>query len=296
MRKRHHGARVCAQNRGVTSTSQAPSRPEGRAARRNNVNVSGADFGTPMVFGHGFGCDQTMWRHLTPAFERDHRIVTFDHVGCGGSDLAAYDSAKYSTLRGYADDLGELLGELALGPVIYVGHSASGMIGLLAALHRPHLFRTLVLVGASPRYINDDDYIGGFSRDDIDGVLSAMDANFRTWAQALAPNVMGNPDRPELTKELEESFARTESKIAREFARAIFLSDYRRELDRVEVPTLIIQSGEDPMVPSEVGLYLRRHISGSTLVVLNTSGHYPQVSAADVTGTAIRDYLIEMNQ
>lgn len=276
----------------VSQTSVAPSRPDGLAARRNNVHVGGASHGTPMVFAHGFGCDQTMWRHLTPSFADHHPIITFDHVGCGGSDLAAYDSAKYATLRGYADDVGELLDELALGPVIWVGHSASGMIGLLTSLHRPHLFKAMVLIGGSPRYLDDDDYVGGFTRADIDAVLEAMDTNFLAWSENLAPMVMANPDRPEFTEELKESFARTESTIAREFARAIFLSDYRAELDRVTLPTLLIQTGEDVMVPLEVGVYMRRHIAGSVLKTITATGHYPQVSATEATATAIREYLL----
>jgi sigma-B regulation protein RsbQ len=245
----------------------------------------------PLVFGHGFGCDQTMWDRLASDFQRDHCVVTFDYVGAGTSDRSAYDSARYATLHGYADDVVDLLDELQLPPVVFIGHSASGMIGMLASQRRPERFRALVCIGASPRYLNDAGYVGGFDRPDIDGLLSAMESNFHAWAQTMAPVVMGNPDRPDLAAELEASFTRSESRVALDFARAIFLSDYRAELGRTTLPTLIMQSSADPMVPDEVADYLHRSIPNSTLVKLGASGHYPHVSGTDETSRVISSFL-----
>lgn len=268
-----------------------PTRPEGAAARRNHVVVRGAASGLPVVFGHGFGCDQSMWRFVTPSFEQDCQVITFDHVGCGGSDLAAYDAGRYATLHGYAEDLVEVLDELGLRQVVFVGHSVSGMIGVLAVLARPDLFRALVLVGASPRYVDDEGYVGGFTKADVEDLLAAMESNFLAWSQATAPVVMGNAGRPELTEELAASFARTEGTIAQQFAGAIFLSDYRAEVARLRLPALVLQSEQDPMAPEQVGTYLHQAIPGSTLVSLRASGHFPHVSGPDETAAAIRSFL-----
>ena len=259
--------------------------------RRNNVTLTGAVGGPPMVFAHGFGCDQQMWRHVAPVFEPDHRVVLFDHVGAGGSDLGAYDPARYSSLAGYADDLVEILDALALGPAIVVGHSVSSVIALLAAADRPELFDRLVLVGPSPRYIDDEGYRGGFSQEEIDELLATMDDNYLGWSQHIAPVIMGTPDRPALGDELTSSFCRTDPVIARRFARATFLSDNRADLARVRTPSLVVQCRSDVIAPLEVGEYVHRQLADSELVVLDATGHCPNLSAPDQLVAAMQDYL-----
>ena len=202
---------------------------------RNNVKVFGR--GTqPMVFAHGFGCDQNMWRLVTPAFEDDYRIVLFDYVGSGHSDLDAYDAARYGSLEGYAQDVLDVVRALDLRDVVLVAHSVSSMVSVLAANEEPDRFDRLVLIGPSPRYINDPPYVGGFERADIDGLLEMMDRNFIGWANFLAPAIMKNPDRPELGEELTTSFCSTDPVIARRFAEATFLSDNRADLPGVRMP------------------------------------------------------------
>ena len=259
--------------------------------KRNNVTVGGRTDGQPMMFAHGFGCDQNMWRFVTPAFEDRYRIVLFDHVGSGNSDWAAYDQTRYGTLAGYARDVLEIVGELDLRDVIFVGHSVSSMIGALAALDEPDRFASLVMVGPSPRYINDDDYVGGFSRADIEGLLDSLDSNYLGWSQAMAPVIVGNPDRPQLGAELTASFCRSDPEIARHFARVTFLSDNRQDLERLSVPTLILQCSEDVIAPEVVGEYVRDRIPGSQLTVMQATGHCPNLSAPDETVAAIQRFL-----
>ena len=244
-----------------------------------------------MVFAHGFGCDQNMWRYVAPAFEDDYRVVLFDHVGAGKSDLAAYDHQKYATLQGYADDVLEILRELELRDVVFVGHSVSAMIGVLAAAKEPARFATLVLVGPSPRYIDDGDYVGGFTADDIEGLLDSLDSNYLGWSAAMAPVIMGRPDRPDLGEELTNSFCRTDPEIARQFARVTFLSDNRLDLDAVQTPALVLQCSDDVIAPAAVGEYVHRRLRGSTLVHLKARGHCPNLSAPEETTAAIRDFL-----
>jgi len=258
---------------------------------RNNVALSGRTGGQPMMFAHGFGCDQNMWRHVAPAFADEYRIVLFDHVGAGHSDLSAYDRHKYATLQGYADDILEICRDLELRDVVFVGHSVSAMMGVLAAVREPERFAKLVLVGPSPRYIDDVDYVGGFSREDIDGLLEQLDSNYLGWSQALAPTIMGRPDRPELGEELTNSFCRTDPEIAREFARVTFTSDNRADLRRASVPALVLQCRDDVIAPYEVGEYVQRELPDATLVVLDATGHCPNLSAPDETIAAIRDFL-----
>ncbi|HEY3613459.1 MAG TPA: alpha/beta hydrolase [Gaiellales bacterium] len=261
------------------------------ALARNNVRVGGAATGAPMVFAHGFGCDQSMWRCVEPAFADEHPTVLFDHVGAGGSELAAFDPLKYSTLGGYAADVLELCDALALRDVIFVGHSVSAMIGVLAAVERPELFSSLVLVAPSPRYVDDDGYTGGASRADIDGLLESLDSNFLGWSQAMAPVIMGNGDRPELGSELTDSFCRSDPEIARHFARTTFLSDNRADLARVRTPALILQCREDVIAPRAVGEFVHRELAGSQLVVLDATGHCPNLSAPGQVVAAIDAYL-----
>jgi sigma-B regulation protein RsbQ len=259
---------------------------------RNNVKVFGA--GTqPMVFAHGFGCDQNMWRFVAPAFEEDYRIVLFDYVGSGNSDLGAYDADRYGRLDGYAQDVLDVCHALDLHDVILVGHSVSGMIGVLAANREPDLFERLILIGPSPRYVNDPpEYVGGFERNDIEGLLDMMDRNYIGWANFLAPAIMKNPERPELGEELTQSFCSTDPVIARRFAEATFFADNRDDLPRVRVPSLILQCSEDMIAPSEVGEYVHRQLPGSTLRMMKAAGHCPHMSHPEETIEAIREYLV----
>ena len=258
---------------------------------RNSVNVTGPDDGRPMMFAHGFGCDQNMWRFVAPAFTDTHRVVRFDHVGFGGSDLAAYDVEKYSTLRGYADDVVEICDALDLTDVVFVGHSVSAMIGVLAATAAPQRLGALVMVGPSPRYIDEQGYVGGFAREDIDDLLRSLDSNYLGWSTAMAPVIMGRPDRPELGQELTNSFCRTDPEIARRFARVTFLSDNRADLATVRVPTLVLQCSDDVIAPEPVGRYVHRQIAGSRLVMMEARGHCPNLSAPEETVAAIDAFL-----
>lgn len=257
---------------------------------RNAVQVQGDPVAPPMVFAHGFGCDQNMWRHVAPAFEASHRVVLFDHVGSGGSDLSAYEG-RHDRLEGFASDLLEVIEALSLPPVVFVGHSVAAMIGVLAAAQRPDLFAHLVLVAPSPRYVDDDGYRGGFSREEIDELLETMDGNYLGWSAAVAPMVMGVPERPELGAELTSSFCRTDPDLARRFARTTFLSDNRADLRRVSTPSLVVQSRVDAIAPPEVGRYVHEHLTDSDLVVLDSTGHCPNLSAPDQLVRAVRTYL-----
>ncbi|WP_028060650.1 alpha/beta fold hydrolase [Candidatus Solirubrobacter pratensis] len=258
---------------------------------RNNVKVSGRTDGRAMIFAHGFGCDQHMWRFVAPAFEADHRVVLFDHVGAGGSDLSAYDEARYGSLDGYADDVLEICRALEVTDAIFVGHSVSAMIGVLAAILDPERIARLVLVGPSPRYIDADGYTGGFSREDIDELLESLESNFLGWSSVMAPVIMGAPDRPELGEELTASFCRTDPDIAASFARVTFMSDNRADLAHVRVPTLVLQCSEDAIAPQAVGEYVQREIAGSELVQLAATGHCPNLSAPEETVDAIRAFV-----
>jgi sigma-B regulation protein RsbQ len=257
---------------------------------RNNVTVRGAG-SPPMLFAHGFGCDQNMWRLVAPAFEAKHRIVLFDHVGAGRADPAAFDKARYATLEGYADDVLEICRAADLRDVVFVGHSVSAMIGILAAVREPERFSKLVLVGPSPRYLNDEGYAGGFTRGDIEGLLESLDSNYLGWSNAFAPVIMGNPHRPELGHELANSFCRTDPELARHFARVTFLSDNRADLRRVRIPTLILQCSEDAIAPRAVGEFVQQAIEGSKLVVMKATGHCPNLSAPEETIAAIREFV-----
>jgi len=257
---------------------------------RNNVNVLGTE-GRTLLFAHGFGCDQNMWRFVAPAFEEEDQVVLFDHVGSGNSVLSAFDPAKYRTLHGYAQDVIDICDALGKSEVVFVGHSVSAMIGMLAAIRRPDLFSHLVLVAPSPCYINDTGYVGGFERQDIEELLDFLDSNYLGWSSALAPTIMGNPARPDLSQELENSFCRTDPTIAKHFARTTFLSDHRRDLPQVQVPALILQCADDVIAPLEVGEYMHRHLPHGTLVYMQATGHCPHVSAPEETIAAIRQYL-----
>jgi sigma-B regulation protein RsbQ len=259
---------------------------------RHNISVRGR--GTqPMLFAHGFGCDQNMWRFVAPAFDDTHRVVLFDHVGAGRSDFSAYNRVKYGCLDGYAEDVLEICRELDLERVVFVGHSVSAMIGVLAAIREPALFASLVLVGPSPCYLNDGDYRGGFSREDIDGLLETLDNNYLGWSSMMAPVIMGNADRPELGEELTNSFCRTDPEIAAHFARVTFLSDNRADLPGLQTPSLILQCSDDVIAPESVGEYVHRTLPTSRLVLMRATGHCPNLSAPDETIAAMREFLKE---
>jgi len=258
--------------------------------KRNNVRIAGSAR-TAIMFAHGFGCDQNMWRYVVPAFEDRFRSVLFDHVGAGQSDLSAYDSQKYSTLEGYADDVVQIGNELGLKGAIFVGHSVSGMIGLLASLKAPEMFKSLVMVGPSPRYIDDEDYVGGFKEKQIAELLEFLGNNYMGWSTTMAPVIMGNADRPELGEELTNSFCRTDPDIAKEFARVTFSSDNRSDLSKASTPTLILQCSEDVIAPLAVGEYMHSQMPNSELIILKATGHCPNLSAPDEVISAIRSFV-----
>ncbi|MET0290883.1 MAG: alpha/beta hydrolase [Steroidobacteraceae bacterium] len=258
--------------------------------RKNNVRVLGSGRET-LVFAHGYGCDQNMWRLLVPQFAQDYRIVLFDYVGHGRSDLSAFDPGRYASLEGYATDVIDICDALGLRRAIFVGHSVSAMIGVIAARRRPELFSKLVLIGPSPRYIDDGSYRGGFSQQDIDGLLDALDANHLGWSSQMAPVIMGNADRPELGEELFNSFCRTDPQIAKHFARVTFNSDNRADLSSVVVPALIIQCSDDAIAGESVGRYVHDNIPGSRFSHIEASGHCPHLSAPNATGDAMRSFF-----
>ncbi len=263
--------------------------------KRNNVNISGS--GTvPMIFAHGYGCDQCMWRKITPAFAPNHQIILFDLVGAGNSDLSAFNPDRYSHLNGYAQDLLEICSDLNLKNAIFVGHSVSAIIGALAAIQEPERFAKLVMIGPSPCYINDADYVGGFTRPDIAGLLELLDSNYLGWSTTMAPVIMGNPDRPELAAELSNSFCRTDPAIAKHFAHVTFLSDNRADLPKVSTPTVILQCSEDVIAPTCVGQYVHRHLKNSCFLQLQATGHCPHLSAPEETIAAIKQGLLLLDQ
>jgi sigma-B regulation protein RsbQ len=257
---------------------------------KNNVQVRGRGAVT-MVCAHGYGCDQNMWRFLTPAFEDRYRIVLFDHVGSGRSDLLAYDPDRYASLQGYADDVLAIIREFATGPVVFVGHSVSAMIGLLAGIEAPALFASHIMIGPSPCYVNDGDYVGGFSRQDIDSLLDTLDSNYLGWASAMAPTIMGAPDQPALSEELANSFCATDPEIAKNFARTTFLSDNRADLPKLQAPTLILQCSEDVIAPLSVGHYMHDKLPNNTLRIIDNIGHCPHLSAPEAIAAAMTEFL-----
>ncbi|MFG3659749.1 alpha/beta fold hydrolase [Streptomyces sp. NPDC047706] len=258
---------------------------------RNNVVVTGRPDGPVVVLAHGFGCDQNMWRLVVPALAENHRVVLFDYVGSGGSDLSAWSEERYASLDGYAQDVVEVCEELDLRRAVLVGHSVSAMVGVLAAQAAPERIGALVMVAPSPRYIDDEGYRGGFSAGDIDELLQSLESNYLGWSSAMAPVIMGNPERPGLGQELTDSFCATDPDIARVFARTTFLSDSRQDLKGVRVPTLVLECVEDVIAPREVGAYVHAAIPSSSLVTLNATGHCPQLSAPQATAEAILGFL-----
>ena len=261
------------------------------AVTRHNVTLGGSGE-QPMIFAHGYGCDQSMWRFVAPAFEASKKVILFDHVGHGGSS-ARFDPVRYGTLQGYADDVLAIVEELRLERVIFVGHSVSAMIGVLAAAKWPDRFDKLVMIGPSPCYIDDGDYVGGFSRRQLEELLDFLDSNHLGWSAAMAPVIMDNRDRPELADELTNSFCRTSPEVAKHFARVTFFSDNRADLGGVETKALVLQCSDDVIAPEVVGRYVHNNLAGSRFVLLRATGHCPHLSAPEETIAAIKDFLGE---
>lgn len=274
----------------INSTRVRARGPQLTVLDRNNVQQHGSG-DRAMVFAHGFGCDQNMWRFVEPTFRDRYRTVLFDHVGAGRSDLTAYDKDKYSDLRGYASDVVEIGRALDLRDAVFVGHSVSAMIGALASIEAPGMFGKLVMVGPSPRYIDDGDYYGGFSAPQIEELLASLADNHLGWSAAMAPAIMGNPDRPELGEELTNSFCRTDPEIAKQFARATFTSDNRADLKRVKADTLVLQTRDDIIASERVGEYVNREIEGSRIAYLDATGHCPNLSAPGAVIAAMNEFL-----
>lgn len=258
--------------------------------KRNNVRVIG-EGSEVMMFAHGFGCDQHVWRHLIKAYQEKYTLILFDFVGSGQSDLSAYDVERYSSLDGYSLDIIEILETLKLQNVIFVGHSVSCMTGLRVAIQQPDYFSKLIFVSPSPHYINNGDYVGGLERDDLNGLFTMMDSNYLGWSSSMAPLIMGNADMPELGEELTANFCATDPDIARQFARVTFYSDNRADLANLSLPSLTLQCKEDILAPLEVGYYINKHTPNNTLVILEATGHCPHLSAPIKTIEAIDGYL-----
>lgn len=255
-----------------------------------NINILGSG-NKPVLFAHGYGCDQNMWRFLYPYFEQDYKIILFDYIGAGKSDLSAYSKEKYNSLESYAEDIITICKHLGLEDVIFIGYSVSSMIGILASNKAPKLFSKLVLIGPSPRYLNDDNYVGGFEESSILELLNTLDNNYLGWSKTMAPVIMGNSDRPQLGEELSNSFCQTDPEIAKNFARVTFLSDNRDDLNLVTKPCLVLQCQNDVIAPIEVGKFTAKSIKDSTLKILNATGHCPNLSAPEETAKAILEFL-----
>lgn len=258
--------------------------------KRNNVRVTGRGE-QAIIFAHGFGCDQNVWRYLITEFENSYRIIVFDFVGSGQSDLTAYNSQRYSSLDGYALDVIEVLEKINLKSVIFIGHSVACMIGMKAAIARPEYFQSLIFVAPSPCYMIDDSYNGGMERAHLEALFDVMDSNYLGWSSSMAPLIMGNPERPELGEELTANFCATDPDIAREFARVTFLSDNRADLKMLKTPSLTLQCSSDILAPIEVGHYIHENTVNNTLVILSATGHCPHMSHPEETIQAISSYI-----
>lgn len=260
--------------------------------QRNNVHLIGRGQKF-IIFAHGFGCDQNVWQGLTEAFENNYKLVLFDYVGAGQSDLSAYDVDRYSTLEGYAKDVIEICDSLQIEDAIFVGHSVSSMIGVIAANDRPQLFTKLIFLGPSPRYLNDVNYTGGFSQADLEELFEVMDNNYLGWSQAMAPVIMANPDQPELGETLTNSFCATDPEIAKRFARVTFCSDNRSDLHKLKIPSLTLQCREDIIAPLSVGEYILQNTPLNKMVILEATGHCSHMSAPKETVAAIKAFITD---
>ena len=260
------------------------------ATARNNVRGARSE-GPPLVFAHGYGCDQAMWRHIAPRFEDSHRTILYDLTGCGKSDVSAYDFDRHATLEGHADDLLEICRELGVTNATVIGHSVSCTIATLASLRAPDIVSKIVMVCPSPSFIDDGSYVGGFTRADIDELLEFLDGNFLGWSRHIAPVIMGVPERPELAAELSNSFCQTDPEVAKHFAAVTFLADHRDDFARLRTPALIVQCSRDTLAPVAVGEWLHRNIEGSSLAIIDASGHCPHLSAPDLTLAALERFV-----
>jgi len=260
------------------------------AIHRNNVKVLGSGEQT-IMFAHGYGCDQSMWRHVYPAFLDDYKVVLFDYVGSGESDATAFSTSRYSTLHGYALDVLDIMEELNLRDAHFVGHSVSAMIGALASIDASDRFKTLTMIGPSPCYINSGDYQGGMQRADVEGLLDTLESNHVAWAATMAPAIMGNPETPELAGELEASFCRMDPFLANHFARVTFLSDNRADLPKVKTRTLVLQCQRDVIAGTSVGEYVHEWLPNSQLVMMDATGHCPHMSAPLEVIKEVRTFL-----
>lgn len=258
---------------------------------RNAVTVQGPEGAPVMVFAHGYGTNQSTWAGIAAHFTADYRVVLFDYVGSGASDLSAYDEQRYDSYDGYAADLIDVLDAVGARNAILIAHSASGMIGALASIQRPDLFAQLIMVSPSPRYVNDDGYEGGFSREDVLGLIDAIDANQPSWAAALAPAVTAREDRPEVTEQVRELFTATPQRVAKHFARVVFFSDVRSRLHEIPTPSVILQSAGDIICPPHIGEYLRDRIPHSELVQLESAGHFVHLTEPELVMGRIRAAL-----
>ena len=256
----------------------------------HNIQIKGKG-SQPMLFAHGFGCDQTIWRYVTQAFEDKYKVILFDYIGSGKSDISYYNKERHSSLQGYADDVLTICKALQLQDIVFVGHSVSCMIGMLAAIREPELFSQLIMISPSPSYINDGNYKGGFERKQIDELFETMEHNLIEWASFLGPAIMGNPDKPELGEEMKERFCEGDHEITKQFARVSFFSDLRDQLKLLKIPALIIQCGEDVLVPIEIGQYMHDQMQQTTLKQMKATGHCPHLSAPNETINVIRNYL-----
>lgn len=258
--------------------------------KRNNVNVTGKG-DKVIVFAHGFGCSQNAWRRITSAFTDDYKLVLFDYVGAGKSDISAYDKVRYDKLEGYAEDILEICNELNIKDAVFVGHSVSAMIGALASIKDHSVFKKLIFIAPSPSYLNEPDYVGGYEKEDIESLLELMEEDYTGWAKLLSPKIIGNADRPDLEEEMEDNFCTTDHEIVKQFARITFLSDNRKDLPNIPVESLTLQCSEDIIAPLEVGEYIKKHTPNNTMIVLKATGHCPHMSAPDETIAAIRSFL-----
>jgi sigma-B regulation protein RsbQ len=268
-----------------------PSVHQNTIQRRNNICISGQG-GRPLMFVHGLGCDQRMWRYVAPTFEPDYKVIKLDLVGCGQSELAAFNPDRYSKLEGYAQDILDAIEALDLHDLTFVGHSVSSMLGAIAAIRQPERFSKLIMVAPSPCYLNHPpDYLGGFDRQDIEELIDMMDKNYMGWASFLAPLAMGNSDSPQLAQELEHSFCSTDPITAKSFAKVTFYSDCRPLLPKIVTPCLVLQCSEDALVPEPIGEYLHHHIPHSSYIKMKATGHCPHLSNPVETAAVIRNYI-----
>jgi len=264
--------------------------------KRNNINISGKGK-KPIIFAPGFGCDQTVWKDVLPAFEEDYQVILFDYVGFGGSDISAFNSVKYGKLSGYVQDVLDVCAVLDLKEAIFVGHSVSSMIGLLASNAEQSYFSHLIMIGPSPCYLNDPpDYYGGFEKEDLENLIDMMEKNYIGWANVFSSTLINNAERTDAAKELEDRFCSTDPLIATTFAKACFFTDSRQDITKAKVPSLILQCTEDIIAPKGVGEYLKRNMPNSEITYMNTSSHCPHISDPDETILSIKNYLINQTE